>query len=175
MKQFIIIIALLTFIASCSDTDRLATLQSLETDVDTTTLNFEYPNLSTALNKAKESNSLVFIYVASPYCARCKKMERDVLPDTVVKNFINKNFISAKFYLKKTLPPLSSKSDEYKQLNKSLLDFMDEYDCDIAFPTFVIVDSNGELIKKKSGSMDAQEIIGFGKSSLSEFTLARNK
>jgi len=168
MRHVIYIIILLPLVTSCLDKDRLTTLESLETDVDTETIHFEHKKFATAITAAKESKKLIFIYVGSPYCRRCKQMELDVFPDTVVSNFINENFISSKFYLKKTTPPLSSKSSEYKKLNKSLLDFMDEYNCYIAFPTFVIIDSNGELMKKKTGSMNAQELVDFGENSIAK-------
>jgi thioredoxin-related protein len=162
MKLSKVILFILLVTIGCTDKIDLTTL---ETDVDTKAIKFEYGRFSDALKESKESNKLIFAYVGSPYCKRCKQMERDVFPDTLVAKFLNENFICSKFYLKKT--SASTKSNEYKQLNKSLLDFMDEYDCDISFPTFIILNSNGELIKKQTGFLNTQELIVFSQNTLS--------
>ena len=99
------------------------------------------------------------MYFTSDGCGWGLKMERDVFSDTTLQKFINENFICSKVYLKR--PSAVMKAKEYKKLNKSKLDFMDLYNIEATFPTFVIIDTNGKLIKKESKYMDVQEFVQF--------------
>ena len=145
-------------------TDRKAITNSLETEIDTHSIQFKYDKFSDAQKDAKEMKKPLLMYFTSDGCGWCIKMERDVFSDSTLQKFINENFICSKVYLKR--PAAVMKTKDYKKLNKSKLDFMDLYNIKGAFPTFAIIDTNGKLIKKESKYMDVQEFVQFAKDGL---------
>jgi thioredoxin-related protein len=47
-----------------------------------------------ALNKAKEQNKLLFVFITSTDCKFCKKLKETTLKDDVIVNNINKDYAS---------------------------------------------------------------------------------
>ncbi|WP_299582416.1 thioredoxin fold domain-containing protein [uncultured Sunxiuqinia sp.] len=152
------------FLITWSCTDREAIIDSLETEIDTRSIQFKYDKFSDAQKESEKMKRPLLMYFTSDGCGWCLKMERDVFSDTTLQNFINENFICSKVYLKR--PAAVMKTKDYKKLNKSKLDFMDLYHLEAAFPTFVIFDTNSKLIKKESKYMDIQEFVQFAKDGL---------
>ena len=149
---------------SWSCTDREAITNSLETELDTHSIQFKYDKFSDAQKEAIKMKKPLLMYFTSDGCGWCLKMERDVFSDITLQKFINENFICSKVYLKR--PSAVMKTKDYKKLNKSKLDFMDLYNIKEAFPTFVIIDTNGKLIRKESKYMDVQEFVQFARDGL---------
>ncbi len=160
--ESIVLFFFLLLVYSC--TDREAITNSLETEIDTNSIQFKYDKFSDAQKEAGKMKKPLLMYYTSDGCGWCLKMERDVFSDTTLQKFINKNFICSKVHLKRTASEMKEK--DYKRLNKSKLDFMDLYDIDLAFPTFVIFNTNCKLIKKESKYMDVQEFVQFAKEGL---------
>lgn len=160
MKIKLIILSFFLLVAwSCTNREEIT--NSLETEIDIHSIQFKYDKFSDAQKEAEKMKKPLLMYFTSDGCGWCLKMERDVFSDTTLHNFINENFICSKVYLKR--PAAVMKTKDYKKLNKSKLDFMDLYNIEGAFPTFVIIDTNGKLIKKESKYMDVQEFVQFAK------------
>jgi len=146
------------FLWRCAD--KGAITNSLETEVESKTLNFKYDKFIDALKEANDLKKPLLIYFTSDGCGWCLKMEREVFTDSTLQRVINEKFVCSKVHLKR--PEAVMKTKDYNKLNKSKLDFMELYNIESAFPTFVILDFNGKLIKKVSKYMNIQEFIDFG-------------
>jgi len=97
-------------------------------------------DLNTALQEAKNTNKAVFIDFYSDSCSWCKKLDTDTFSDPSVYEKINQNYIPVKIntFLN---PDLSSKYKIY------------------GIPTLVILNSNGEEIKRQEGYVPAIQLL----------------
>ncbi len=91
-----------------------------------------YTSYSAAIKKAKEENKRVFIDFSATWCGPCKMMEQKVFPDTLISNYMQKNYVCVKFM-----------HDRSKYL-------FERYDIK-SFPTFVILENSGEEIYRFTG------------------------
>ena len=104
-----------------------------------------------ALALAKQENKLLFIDCYTSWCGPCKMMARDVFTQKIVGDYFNPKFISMKVDMEK---------GEGVQLK-------DKFEVK-AFPTFIILNGNGEIIGRLVGGGKAEEFIKRVENSLSE-------
>lgn len=104
-----------------------------------------------ALALAKKENKLLFIDCYTSWCGPCKMMARDVFTQKIVGDYFNPKFVSLKVDMEK---------GEGVQLK-------DKFEVR-AFPTFVILNGEGEILSRLVGGGKAEEFIERVKSSLSE-------
>jgi len=105
--------------------------------------------LSTVLKKSKSENRLIFVDCYTSWCAPCKNMDRLVYPDESVGIFYNKNFVNVKFDMEK------GEGIKIKQTYKVE-----------AYPTFLFLNSKGELIFKAVGYVDPQIFVNLGQNAV---------
>lgn len=103
---------------------------------------FENITLDQALAAAKESGKLVFVDCYTSWCGPCKKLSSEVFPQKVVGDYINERFVSVKYDVEK---------EEYKFIAK-------QYEVK-AYPTMLILSSNGEVMDKILGYKTADKLI----------------
>ena len=103
--------------------------------------NFRPISFDEALKAAKQENKLVFIDFYTDWCGPCKKMAKEVFPQKMVGNFMNEKFVNLKFNAEKEGKELAAR---YKVS---------------AYPTFVILDTEGKVVGELKGSMDGQTFI----------------
>lgn len=104
-----------------------------------------------ALALAKKENKLLFIDCYTSWCGPCKMMARDVFTQKIVGDYFNPKFVSLKVDMEK---------GEGIQLK-------DKFEVR-AFPTFVILNGEGEILSRLVGGGKAEEFIERVKNSLSE-------
>lgn len=104
-----------------------------------------------ALDLAKKENKLLFIDCYTSWCGPCKMMARDVFTQKIVGDYFNPKFICMKVDMEK---------GEGVQLK-------DKFQVK-AFPTFVILNGEGEIISRLVGGGKAEEFIKRVENSLSE-------
>ena len=86
-----------------------------------------------ALATAKTENKLVFIDFYTDWCGPCKMMMNKVFPQKVVGDFINSKFVPIKLNAEKEGKPYA---EQFKVK---------------AYPTFIVVNPNGDIIMTKEG------------------------
>lgn len=96
----------------------------------------------TALEKAKKEAKPLFVMLYADWCPHCNLMKSEVLSDTSVKDFLNKNFICTYKNIEKE-EGIALKS---KFNTKSL-------------PTFLFLDSNENLVYALKGEMKKAEFL----------------
>ncbi|MFA5849131.1 MAG: thioredoxin domain-containing protein [Bacteroidales bacterium] len=103
---------------------------------------FEEIGLQEALIKAKGENKMVFLDCYTVWCGPCKDMVNNVFPLEIMGNFFNKNFISLKMDMEKG----------------NGIKIREQYNIQ-AFPTYLIFESDGELVNRISGHEPAEIFI----------------
>lgn len=99
--------------------------------------NFRHLTLKEALATAKQEKKLVFVDFYTDWCGPCKKMSNEVFPQKKLGDYMNKKFVCV-------------------QLNaeKEGIDDAKHYKVN-AYPTFLVLDTEGEVQAEVKGSMDA--------------------
>jgi thioredoxin-related protein len=99
---------------------------------------------------AKTENKPVMLMGYATWCSHCNLMKSTVLIDPAVSDFFNKNFICTQ---------IDGESADGIAMRK-------RYNVK-AFPTFLFLDSNGELLYTASGEFTAENFIKEGQNALS--------
>jgi thioredoxin-related protein len=89
----------------------------------------------------------IFMDAFTTWCGPCKMMAKNTFPDTKVGEFYNANFINVKMDMEKGQG----------------LDLARTYQVR-AYPTLLFIDSEGKIIHRTAGYMDAGQFITLGKS-----------
>jgi len=100
--------------------------------------------LAEAKQSATEAGKPIFIDVSTVWCGYCKKMKKNVYTDAAVAQAMNADYI-----------PLAldgEKSDGAELVSKLGIN---------GFPTLLILDAQGNVLKKNTGYLDAQQLIAF--------------
>lgn len=109
-------------------------------------IKFENTNYKTLLQKAKTENKLVFIDAYASWCGPCKLMAKNVFTQKEVGDYYNANFINAKIDMEK---------GEGKDLAK-------KYSVK-SYPTYLWLNSDGELVHTSVGYYEADDFLKIGK------------
>lgn len=104
-----------------------------------------------ALEEAKKQDKVIFVDAYAVWCGPCKRMSKNVFPNTEVGKYYNKNFINLKLDMEK---------------GEGLV-FRKKYPVS-AFPTLFYIDANGKVVQKVKGARDVNGFIELGKKALSQ-------
>ncbi|SDQ67372.1 Thioredoxin [Chryseobacterium soldanellicola] len=109
-------------------------------------IKFEDTNFAAVLAKAKKENKLVFIDAYASWCGPCKLMVKNIFPLKTVGDYYNSHFVSAKIDMEKGEGIELAKKYNVK-----------------AFPTYLFVDGNGEIVHRTLGYTEENDFIQFAK------------
>lgn len=125
------------------------------------TIEFKDVTFNEALALAKGSNKLVFIDCYTSWCAPCKKMDKAVFTDQAVYTYFNENFVNFKVDMEKG----------------EGIDLKTKYGVG-SFPTYLFVNSTGEIVHRTASLMSVDEFLREGQTALSpiySFSAAKEK
>lgn len=101
-------------------------------------------NLDKAKEKAKAENKMILMdFTGSDWCPPCKSLHKNVLTSAEFVEFAKKNLVLVEV----DFPKNKKQSDELKSANRELAKKFDVK----AYPTIVVLDSNGKQLSKKAG------------------------
>lgn len=109
-------------------------------------IHFENGTFKEILEKARKENKIIFLDAYAVWCGPCKRMEKFVFPKKEVGDFYNTHFINAKIDMEK---------GEGKDIAKKYNVY--------SYPTYLFLDSNGELVYRGRGLMSETEFITMGR------------
>jgi thiol-disulfide isomerase/thioredoxin len=95
-----------------------------------------------ALDKAAAEGKQVFVDCYTTWCGPCKWLDANTFKEKIVGDYINKHFISVKIDMER---------GEGVQLSK-------KYSIQ-AFPTMLVLDNKGEVVKRVVGAMDGKKLL----------------
>lgn len=102
---------------------------------------------SKALAQAsKEKKEILLDFTGSDWCIWCQKFQKDVLSQPLFKEFAKKNLILVEV----DFPQGKEQTEALKKQNQEL---QMQYHVE-GFPTLVLLDSKGNVIKKSSGYLE---------------------
>lgn len=107
-----------------------------------TGIKFQDLSFQEALDKAADENKLVFLDCFTTWCGPCKWLDANTFKDKTVGDYFNEKFISIKIDMEK---------GEGK-------DLMKRYQV-TAFPTLLLLDPQGNEVKRMMGAMDSAKLL----------------
>jgi len=113
-------------------------------------ISFESVNLEKAKKQAKKEGKLIFIDCYTSWCGPCKRMAATTFKDEEVGKLFNQSFINLKIDIEKDEDG-ASVARRYGIR---------------AYPTLLMINSDGELIKQTLGFQTKDKLIAFAKSVL---------
>jgi thioredoxin-related protein len=117
-------------------------------------IRFTEGSWSEILELAKKEEKPIFVDCYTVWCGPCKVMARDVFTDPVVGDYFNANFINVKIDMEKG----------------EGIDLKNHYEV-AAFPTFLYLDKDGNVVNRIVGSMPAAKFLEESKRGMSEHGL----
>ncbi len=130
------LLSLLIIMVSCV---RSVSAQSAEIENG---IKFIREDFRAAIAESAEKNKLVFVDAYTTWCGPCKLMEKSVFIDEKVMGFMNDNFVNLKLDMEHGDGQIIAQ--RYKVL---------------AYPTFLFLNSEGELVHKGLGYQDADKFL----------------
>ena len=105
-------------------------------------INFTNSSFDGAISNAKSQGKLIFLDFTASWCAPCKKMDRVTFKNENLGKFMNQNFVSFKV-----------DNDFFWGM-----DIADRYNVK-AFPTLLVIDVNGDVVKRITGFQTADGLL----------------
>ncbi|HVW60098.1 MAG TPA: thioredoxin family protein, partial [Puia sp.] len=103
-------------------------------------MHFAEGSWSSLLARAKSSGRLIFVDANTSWCGPCKQMRREIFPQKQVARLYNNNFINVDLDMEKG----------------EGIEFRKKYAVK-AYPTFLYIDGDGQVVHKTVGSCDEAE------------------
>lgn len=97
------------------------------------------------LKKAKTENKIVFVDAYTSWCGPCKIMAKNIFPQKAVGDVFNAKFVNAKIDMEHGEGPEIAKKYGVQ-----------------AYPTYIFVNGDGELVHRSLGSMPVEKFITVG-------------
>lgn len=113
-------------------------------------IEFSKITLEKAKVEASKSGKLIFIDAYTDWCGPCKRMAATTFQDPEVGQFFNKNFVNMKVEMEKD----ADGSEIAKRYRVS------------AYPTMLVIDSNGKLVKSWIGFKTKAQLMALAESVL---------
>lgn len=112
-------------------------------------IQFYETNWQQVLDKAKAENKPIFLDIYASWCGPCKMLKKKTFVNKEVAEYFNKNFINASFD--------GEVGDGVMLANKFQVQ---------GYPTLIVLNANGEVINGTMGYYPPDELLEFGKKSM---------
>ena len=103
---------------------------------------FTNTSFDNVVSKAKSQGKLVFLDFTASWCSPCKQMDRETFSNKTVGDFMNKHFVSFKV-----------DNDFFWGM-----DIAEKYNVQ-ALPTLLIMDTNGNVVKRIIGFQTVETLL----------------
>ena len=117
---------------------------------NTRKINFQEITFESALERAKTEGKLVFIDAYTDNCQPCIMMEKNIFTLDKVADFYNTNFINLSMNLGTVHTDLAKRYNTF------------------AYPTFLFIDGNGNLVLSEGGFSNEEKFLGYGREAISK-------
>lgn len=111
--------------------------------------------------KAKFQNKYIFVDVYATWCGPCKLMDREIYPLAKVGKVYNEKFIAVRVQADQTEKDSSFVKSWYNDAAK----IIENYKV-VAYPTFLFITPDGQLIHRASGRFNEEKFIGLAQDAL---------
>lgn len=111
-------------------------------------IKFKSISFEEAKKQAKKNDQLIFIDAYTSWCGPCKKMAATSFKDAAVGELFNEKFINLKIECEK-----DAEGPDFARMYKVR-----------AYPTLLIIDGDGKVVKQVVGLQDAARLIALANS-----------
>lgn len=111
--------------------------------------------------KAKQENKYIFIDCYASWCLPCKQMDKNIYPNDSIGQFYNTTFICVKVQFDSSIKDNDQIKEWYADADKIKKEYKIE-----AFPSFLYLSPNGELVNKATGYRDVKTFLQLGEDAL---------
>ncbi len=108
-------------------------------------MKFQHGTWDEILTKAADQDKIIFVDAYASWCGPCKMMDKNVFSDASVGNYYNENFINVKIDMEKGEGPGLARKYSVR-----------------AYPSFLFVDGNGDLVHRGIGYQPVEAFIALG-------------
>lgn len=108
-------------------------------------MKFQHGDWGELLEKAKSQGKIIFVDAYADWCGPCKMMDRDVFSDESVGEFFNTTFVNVKMDMEKGEGPGLAQLYNVR-----------------AYPTFLFIDGDGNLVHRGIGYQPAETFLALG-------------
>lgn len=147
MKKILVLVSVavlaMAFVPSENNQEVGQTVNQAESGI-----RFKSMSLEKAKQLAKETDKLIFIDAYTNWCGPCKRMAATSFMEEEVGEIFNERFVNIKIEMEK-----DAEGPEVARLYKVR-----------AYPTLLVINSEGKLIKQSVGFMTADQLIAFANS-----------
>lgn len=117
------------------------------------------------LQKAKTENKYIFLDCYASWCSPCKWMDHQVYNDDKVGKFVNTSFISVRLQMDTTDHDDSNRKDWYRIAHE----MNEQYRIGV-YPTYLFFSSDGMILHKAVGAVDAENFLALAKAAMDPYT-----
>ena len=146
MKNILILLFLSTlFTVGCSSSKNTTTSTTESSTASQSGINWnEASSLADAQAKTSDTRDKIFVDVSAVWCGYCKKMKKSVYTDDDVANAINEKYI-----------PLALDGEKGEGVSFAAKHKIKGY------PTQLILDADGNVLKKNVGYLNVNQLLNF--------------
>lgn len=116
-------------------------------------IKFQQERYADVLKMAKEQNKLVFVDIYTSWCGPCKHMAKNIFPEVKAGEFYNAHFLNLQLD--------AEKSEDGKMVAKKF--------GVTAYPTFLFIDGNGELVYRFLGGRTVDMFVKEGEKAVDAY------
>lgn len=125
---------------------RKALAEAQSRTLNTRAITFNKAPWKQVLAKAKKENKLIFLDAYTTWCRPCIMMAKNVFTLNEVADFYNQHFINVSMDMEKGVGPSLAKKYKIR-----------------AYPDFLFIDGDGNIVHRNGGYKEAPEFIAVGK------------
>lgn len=108
-------------------------------------MKFQNGDWEEILAKAADHDKIIFVDAYADWCGPCKMMDKNVFSDVSVGEYYNENFINVKIDMEKGEGPGLARKYKVR-----------------AYPSFLFVDGNGDLVHRGIGYQPVEQFLALG-------------
>jgi thioredoxin-related protein len=108
-------------------------------------MKFQHGSWDEILAKAADQDKIIFVDAYADWCGPCKMMDKNVFSNTSVGEYYNETFLNVKIDMEKGEGPGLARKYKVR-----------------AYPSFLFVDSNGELVHRGIGYQPVDQFLALG-------------
>lgn len=116
-------------------------------------IEFQKESYADVLKMAKKQKKLVFVDIYTSWCGPCKHMAKNIFPEKKVGDYFNTHFLNLQLD--------AEKSEDGKMVAKKF--------AVSAYPTFLFIDGNGELVYRFLGGKTVEMLVEEGQKALAAY------
>ncbi len=124
---------------------RTSLATAMTKELNTRHINFDTENWKGVLARAKKEDKLIFVDAYTTWCRPCIQMAKDIFTLDKVADYYNKNFVNVSMNMEKGDGPELVKKYEIH-----------------AYPDFLFINGDGEIVHRGGGYQEAKEFIQLG-------------